>query len=194
MNYFFNIRRARLNHGFTLIELVVVTAIIGILATVGTVTYNESRKQARDEVRLASLQQVQLALATYRSLHGRYPDGCTTSGGSPRWSSNGNDTSHNCGAAPTDSFIPALVPSFIAELPRDPRGDNDGYVYITDAAGSWYKLMSLETVESEVVTRGHPFARCPMTCPNSGVCADTATEFQTTYAVYSTSTPANLCL
>ncbi len=60
--------------GFTLYELLVVFAIIGVLASVVIVSLNEARKKARDTQRMSDLQQVQLALRQYKDVYGRYPD------------------------------------------------------------------------------------------------------------------------
>ena len=59
--------------GFTMIELMVAAAIIGILASVVLASLNEARKKARDAQRMSDLQQVQLALRQYKDVHGSYP-------------------------------------------------------------------------------------------------------------------------
>jgi prepilin-type N-terminal cleavage/methylation domain-containing protein len=59
--------------GFTMIEVVVAIAIIGILATIVYASLGESRKKARDVQRVSDLQQVQLALRLYKDVHGFYP-------------------------------------------------------------------------------------------------------------------------
>lgn len=59
--------------GFTMIELIVAFAIIGILVTIVYASVGESRKKARDVQRVSDLQQVQLALRLYKDVHGFYP-------------------------------------------------------------------------------------------------------------------------
>jgi len=61
--------------GFTLIEMLIVVAIIGILASIVVVGLNTSRKQARDTRRLADLRGIQTALELYYNKNGYYPGG-----------------------------------------------------------------------------------------------------------------------
>ncbi len=66
--------------GFTLVELLIVIAIIGILASIVLVSLNNGRIKARDAERLAHMASVKSALEVYFLEHGRYPnsdyDGC----------------------------------------------------------------------------------------------------------------------
>jgi prepilin-type N-terminal cleavage/methylation domain-containing protein len=72
----------KLLKGFTLIELLVVIAIIGILITVGAVSYQRAVRLSRDSKRKTDLEQIRQALETYRSEEGVYPD---TSGWQSTW-------------------------------------------------------------------------------------------------------------
>lgn len=54
-------------------ELLVVIAIIGLLATFATFSYSESRKEARDNIRMSELEQIKTALVLYKAEHGNYP-------------------------------------------------------------------------------------------------------------------------
>ncbi len=58
---------------FTLIELLVVIVIIGILATLSTVTFGKVRSKARDTKRISDIRQVQTALEIYKNDNGAYP-------------------------------------------------------------------------------------------------------------------------
>lgn len=58
--------------GFTLIELMVVVAIIGTLASVIMVSVESARSKARDTARKTALNQIQVALELYRNDHGTF--------------------------------------------------------------------------------------------------------------------------
>lgn len=59
--------------GFTLVELMVVMAIIAILATAGISSYGSYIKRARDTARFADMKAIETALISYQSVNGRYP-------------------------------------------------------------------------------------------------------------------------
>lgn len=68
--------------GFTLVELLIVIAIIGILASALLVSLNGARQSARDARRIADLKQVQSALELYYNKCGYYPGGAVGAGSS----------------------------------------------------------------------------------------------------------------
>ena len=171
------------NRAFTLIELLVVIAIIAVLASVLFATFEDARKVARDDARKSALKEIQLAVELYKSQYGRYPAaGC---GRGTNWAgfgpAYGNCPSYITGHAAGINF----TPDFIAELPIDRNGEtlNQGYLYRTDASGTWYKLVANESVESKTVSSyDNEFARCPYNC--STAACGTAPQADT-YAVYS---------
>lgn len=60
--------------GFTLLELLIVIAIIGVLASLAAVSYSSAQKRARDSQRQADLKAIQNALEQYYADHdGNYP-------------------------------------------------------------------------------------------------------------------------
>ena len=60
--------------GFTLIEILIVIAIIGILASIGLNVYPQSQKQARDQQRKSDLRQYQAAIEAYANANnGNFP-------------------------------------------------------------------------------------------------------------------------
>ena len=87
------------NKGFTLIELLVTITIIGILASIGLVSYRSVSERSRNARREADLSQIRSALELYRSDTNNYP------------SSTGD-----------------LVSDYMQSLPKDPSNDTD-YTY-----------------------------------------------------------------
>jgi len=71
--------RKKTNHGnqrslgFTLIELIIVMAILGLLATVGLASFRSSQIKGRDAQRKNDLGQLQRGLEAYYNDKGQYP-------------------------------------------------------------------------------------------------------------------------
>jgi prepilin-type N-terminal cleavage/methylation domain-containing protein len=59
--------------GFTLVELLVVMAILGILATITLANFSSSQRKGRDAQRKSDLRQIANALEAYMNDHGEYP-------------------------------------------------------------------------------------------------------------------------
>jgi type II secretion system protein G len=167
-----------ISRGFTLIELMVVVAIIAILATIVYANVGGASPKARDAERQADLRNLQTAIEQYKNKNGRYPSmGCAP--GSDQISSESD-----CA-----TYVAALSPEFITVLPKDTKRDtNEGYAYVTNTDGTSYKVMALNSVESETVTANHPFKRCENSgagiCGTSGVCAPSNSSYQKTYALW----------
>lgn len=66
-------KKTNLKKGFSLIELMIVVAVMAILSTVGFFAYNNFQKTARDSKRKADLKTVGTALQAYYSDNGNYP-------------------------------------------------------------------------------------------------------------------------
>lgn len=120
-----------LSKGFTLIELMIVMAIIGMVATLGIGSYQISLKRARDAQRKTDLQQIRSALEIYRADQQVYPStagtyqiggcgaGCTIAcGWGAKW---------ECGSP---------LSTYMDKLPTDPKGVNYRY----SSSGSIYTL------------------------------------------------------
>jgi prepilin-type N-terminal cleavage/methylation domain-containing protein len=61
------------NKGFTVLEFLVVMFIMGILIALVLAGFARARERARDEVRIAAVQNIALALEQYRAICGNYP-------------------------------------------------------------------------------------------------------------------------
>ena len=107
--------------GFTLIEILIVVAIIAILASVVLVGLGPTQSLGRDARRVSDLHEVQNGLELFYNSKGAYP--IATNGA---WSGLG-------------TALTAQVPTINA-IPSDPG--NNGYVYGSDAAGAGYVLQA----------------------------------------------------
>lgn len=183
----------RSHNGFTLIEIMVTVAILGILSSVLIVGVVQSGKKSRDIDRQGDLRELQGAVELYKQRYGRYPAGCN---GANAWSGQPG-TSYACSSGA--QYIVDLAPEFLSALPFDKKlnGNNSGYAYYTNTARSAYKIVAYRTAEAEDVTSTHPFKSCDIqnVCnstyslgPWSGntppECQDGTPESQRTYAVW----------
>jgi len=69
----------RRRSGFTLLELLIVIAIIGILVAIGTASYASAQKRARDTRRQGDMKAIQNAFEQFYSQNGTYPSSCSIS-------------------------------------------------------------------------------------------------------------------
>lgn len=179
-------KRTMTASGLSLIEILVVLAIIGVLVTIVTASFGDSRAQARDKVRMTSLKELQLAIEQFRAQNGVYPlRGCGVTG-ADEWTSPGPGAAGTTWYNTCDQYIVGLVPDYIPKLPTDPTGELEtdrGFLYQTNADRSAYKVLVYTTVESLFITGfGDAFARCPAVV--NGPCTDIA-GIAGVYAVYS---------
>ncbi len=98
--------------GFTLIEILIVVAIIGILASTVLVGLLPAQRQGRDARRISDLRQVQNALELYFNANGVYPN-------VPTW----NNLQTTLAAAAIG----------VSNVPDDPKSGAH-YQYVSDGA------------------------------------------------------------
>lgn len=122
--------------GFTLIEVLIVVAIIGILASVVLVGLGPLQKQGRDARRISDLKSVQAGLEIYYGKCGFYPGNSIDAQGVCPASFNaigGTD------AAAWTALTTSLKSAGISNVPVDPNKSRN-YAYATDATGNSYIL------------------------------------------------------
>lgn len=196
--------KSRESRGFSLAELLIVMAIIGILASIVYVNFSGTGGKGRDAKRQSDLKLLQNAIEEYKIKNGRYPaQGCgiaATSNNTPSFAIQGN----------CSDYVRGLVPEFLQRLPVDERAQSgQGFAYMTNTVGSVYKAMVIGTVESETVTYEHPLSSCDTSIVNRpadasggpltrvmcrhvvhsshgtpGQCEENNSRFQTSYAVW----------
>ena len=110
---------------FTLVEILVVTSIIGLLAAAGTVTYTAFTKNSRDARRKADLEQIRGAAELYRSNSqtNSYPAQ--------------NEITFNCPGSGT--LTDTAGNKYMSKVPNDPKCPKYTYYYELGSDGN-YKL------------------------------------------------------
>ncbi len=116
--------------GFTLLQLVIVIAIVGLLGAIAVTAAWREVGRTRDAKRVHALREVQEALELYWIDNRVYP---STSG---NWRKSCiSSTNYDL------NYIPGLAPKYMAELPKDPLPcTHDGYYYKSN--GTDYKFQS----------------------------------------------------
>lgn len=109
--------------GFTIVELLIVIAIIGILAALVVVAYSGITKAAYKSKRLADMNSVQKALELYHQDYGYYPPN-----GADNWG----------GAFNSTQVTNALKPYMPSGVPSEPSGDaSKAYQYVRGTADNY---------------------------------------------------------
>ena len=141
--------KQRSRGGFTLVELLVVVAIIGILATVVVISYSGAQSKARDAKRKSDFSTIGTALEMYRndSSTGGYPQNgslcsfwASTSSGScmTQWTALGT----------------ALSTYFPSGLPVDPTNTGPDILAVPAATDYYYSYASNTTgPDYDLITR-----------------------------------------
>lgn len=148
----------KIKKGFTLIELMIAIAIIGVLATIGFTAFQGTRKSARDAKRKADMEAIRSALEMYKADKGCYPCGTSTScptacrapfgwaGGGQGWATN-YDNGSACYTADLENILEGS--GYLSEMPHDPLGGGCsgssggiyyGYMYYFSSPGQNYCL------------------------------------------------------
>lgn len=137
--------------GFTLIELVVVMAIIAILAAAGLSSFSTSQAKGRDGRRKADLNQLSRALEMYYNDHGQYPTG---TGGAIVSCGSGTTCSSSCAWVNELTFCDdGKGTVYMQKLPKDPSPTRSYYYY---SDGSTYALYTwLENTQDTLITPSH---------------------------------------
>jgi type II secretion system protein G len=146
--------RRALSSGFTLIELIIVMAIMGLLIGVTASSFQTSRIKGKDAKRKSDLKQIGNALEGYLSDHGRYP----TASANKIVACGGSGTSTcDWGSAFTDENGTV----YMAQIPADPLNPTRAYQYLVSSDGKSYQLYAaLENTQDSQIG-SYPGKNCP---------------------------------
>jgi len=97
--------------GFTLIEIVVVIAIVALLFAAGVTSYSKIRVNSRDSIRKSDLTAIRSALEQYRNIVGSYP-----------------------------ATLPTLTPDYLPNELLDPQVNCSSYTYTPNPTNTQYQL------------------------------------------------------
>lgn len=122
-----------MKRGFTIIELLVVVAILGILASIILATTGPMRAKARDARRVSDLEQIFTALTLYYDDHGKLPfeDWCRIQQGcSPDYDNAAASSGDFITYTPTGNIklwseLGAELSPYLSELPVDPLNNGN---------------------------------------------------------------------
>lgn len=98
--------------GFTLVEILVVAAIMVLLTTIAVVSYRSASQNSRNAKRKTDLETVRQALVLYRSDEGCYP------------------------GESTYLTMMSAISSYISSAPYDPKGSPSSPLYTYTPSGS----------------------------------------------------------
>lgn len=149
---------------FTLIEVLVVTAVISLLASVVNAQLLEARKEAQDKAKIEEAQQVNNALAIHRNKTDSVPQAASLS----------SYVAHNEQSSEYQTAMGELVTSSsIPEIPRSNNGQD--YYYIVDESGNGVFGAVLRS-DSSIANNGG----CYFTDPDVG-CSGSGDSYSTEY-------------
>jgi len=131
--------------GFTLIEMLVVVAIIGILSTASLTIYIDAQRQSRDAIRLQDMQTINDALVAFYIDNRRYP-GQPVNPGEPNPPDGISAAGQIIGAG--HEIDDALRP-YVSEIPRDPAHDTGNAELPSGNVNFFYSYDPLHTVYAD---------------------------------------------
>lgn len=122
------VKKSAAPSGFTLIEMLIVLAIIGLLITIAVVALNTTQKRTRDMKRISDMTNLQTALELYYDSNATFPALTTAS---------------------TWSDVQVALKAHTDKLPLPPSPTDEVYVYMVDGANNNQRYVIGATLEDE---------------------------------------------
>lgn len=164
------IKTKQLQKGFTLIEVLLVIVLIGILISIGLVTFNVEARfiDTRNDTRKTHIQTLESAITQYKLQEGDYPTGLS------------RNYQEICDPEATDcigffDLKQFLVPNYLQAIPQDPN-DTDttggaGYSVAVDEATNTVSVRSLQAEAGVEIKINDPLPVEPTTISNTPLAA-----------------------
>jgi len=152
--------------GFTLIEILVVIAIIGLLSTLAVVSLNNARSKSRDAKRVSDIKQVMTALELYYADNNGYPSGtsidigsssaavCLATGSTPGW-----QTAANCTGT-----------VYMGNVPKNPLPNGYKYTYNAIGTAAYTIAFELEGTTGDLAAGCYAGTQSGISATSSTVC------------------------
>jgi prepilin-type N-terminal cleavage/methylation domain-containing protein len=147
-----------IKRGFTLVELLIVIAILSILSTIGVTNFQSARIKARDVGRKSDLQVISKSLEAYVNDHRIYP----LSDNNGKIICKSGNTICNWGT----EFSDTTGTIYSATLPADQSGFSYWY---SSPDGSYYTLYAHLENENDPAIANPPFSP-PVYCGGTVIC------------------------
>jgi prepilin-type N-terminal cleavage/methylation domain-containing protein len=167
--------------GFTLIEILIVVAIIAILASIVLVGLGPSQQAGRDARRLSDLREVQNGLELYYNDCGYYPGAAVAAGAAcPAWT----ETSAWTGTPSLTTSLEGNTSLGITTVPNDPTAGKN-YYYDSGNGGADYVLAAhLENLNNSVFNTYTPPNVTTLGTAKLGISCGTADTAETANTAY----------
>lgn len=149
------IKTKQLQKGFTLIEVLLVIVLIGILISIGLVTFNAEARfiDTRNDTRKIHIQTLESAITQYKLQEGNYPTGLS------------RNYQEICDPEATDcigffDLKQFLVPNYLQSIPQDPNDEDTtggaGYSVAVDEATNTVSVRALQAEGGETIAINDP--------------------------------------
>lgn len=121
-----------MNKGFSLLEILVVIAILSVITTIGSLSYSNVRSRSEDSKRRTDIEEIRSALEQYKSINNTYPTPNTTiSPGLPFGTSGLVDGTN----------------TYMEKIPQDPDYPVKTYTYISSGSSDYILKSHLNNPE-----------------------------------------------